>query len=81
MISQTATEMSSDLWYELERMENSWYEIDTRTCRHLESTRMTRLAALVNLGLVRWWEISDGIHEFYAITERGRHALKLHRQN
>jgi hypothetical protein len=75
-----AAEMTPELWYELERIENAWYEIGTQQLSFNTHERIQRLKDLVRIGYARWWEHTDGRHGFFGITEEGCAALKAYRR-
>jgi DNA-binding PadR family transcriptional regulator len=73
------TEMTADLWYELERVEKNWYEVSTQQLSLSNQERIQKLNMLVKIGLVRWWDHEARRHGFYAITDQGREELAMHR--
>jgi DNA-binding PadR family transcriptional regulator len=72
-------EMTSELWYELERVEMNWYEVSTQQLSFSNQERIQKLNMLVKIGLVKWWDHEARRHGFYAITDQGREALAGHR--
>jgi hypothetical protein len=74
-----SSDMTPDLWHELERIESAWYEVGTQQLSFAHHDRIDKLKMLCKMGYVRWWEHVDGRHSFFGITEQGCEALKSYR--